>query len=72
MHLFIIICQLGHLVKLDIYVHVVVFIIITFDLWMNKGAFDTFALLINFLTLDWEPNHVTIGIVEEKNMIINF
>jgi hypothetical protein len=39
---------------------------------MNKGAFDTFALLINFLTLDWEPNHVTIGIVEEKNMIINF
>jgi hypothetical protein len=40
---------------------------------MSKGAFDTLAFLINFLTLDWEPNHVTIGLGEEKNiMIINF
>ncbi len=33
---------------------------------MNKGAFDTFALVINFLTLDWEPKHVIIGLFEAK------
>jgi hypothetical protein len=41
----------------------------TFDLWMNKGAFDTFALVINFLTLDWEPKHVTIGLFEAKDIV---
>jgi hypothetical protein len=30
--------------------------ITTFDLWMNKGALDTFALVINFLTLGWNQN----------------
>jgi hypothetical protein len=35
---------------------------------MSKGAFYTFALLINFLTLDWEPTHVTIGLLEEKKL----
>jgi hypothetical protein len=33
---------------------------------MNKGVFDTFALVINFLTLDWEPKHVTLGLFEAK------
>jgi hypothetical protein len=33
---------------------------------MNKGALDTFALVINFLTLDWEPKHVIIGLFEAK------
>jgi hypothetical protein len=27
---------------------------------------DTFALIINFLTLDWEPKLVTIGLFEAK------
>ncbi len=37
---------------------------------MIKGAFDTFALVINFLTLDWEPKHVTLGLFEAKGITI--
>ncbi len=48
------------------FVNVIGSIIATFDLWMGKGAFDTFALVINFLTLDWEPKHVAIGLFEAK------
>jgi hypothetical protein len=29
------------------------FAIVSFDLWMSKGAFDVFALGINFLSSDW-------------------
>jgi hypothetical protein len=36
---------------------------------MSKGAFDTFALVINFLTLDWEPKHVKLGLFEAKGII---
>jgi hypothetical protein len=28
-------------------------IIASFDLWMSKGAYDVFALMINFLSSDW-------------------
>jgi hypothetical protein len=35
-----------------------------FDLWMSKGAYDVFALVINFLSNDWQPKHVTIGLFE--------
>ncbi len=48
------------------FVNAIASIIATFDLWMSKGALDTFALVINFLTLDWEPKHVTIGLFEAK------
>jgi len=41
-------------------------IIATSNLWINKGAFNTFALVINFLTLDWKPKLVTIGLFEAK------
>jgi hypothetical protein len=40
----------------------------TFDFWMNKGALDNFTLVINFLTLNWEPKHVTIGLFEAKGI----
>jgi len=33
---------------------------------MNKGALDIFALVINFLRLDWESNHITIDLFEVK------
>ncbi len=33
------------------YVNATTSIIATFDLWVSKGAFDTFALVINFLTM---------------------
>jgi hypothetical protein len=48
------------------FVNVICSIIATFDLWMGKGAFHTFSLVINFLTLDWEPKHVAIGLFEAK------
>jgi len=31
---------------------------------MSKGAYDVFALVINFLNNDWQPKHVTIGLFE--------
>jgi hypothetical protein len=34
------------------YVNVIVFLTTTFDLWMNKGTLDIFALVIKLLTLD--------------------
>ncbi len=34
----------------------------SFDLWMSKGGHDIFALvMINFLSIDWQPKHVTLG-----------
>jgi hypothetical protein len=36
---------------------------------MSKGAFDIFSFVINFLTCDWEPKHVTISLFEAKNTI---
>ncbi len=36
---------------------------------MNKGAFNTFTFIINFLTLDWEPKHVTIGFLRQKGLL---
>ncbi len=35
-----------------------------FDLWMSKGTYDVFALVINFVSNDWQPKHVTIGLFE--------
>jgi hypothetical protein len=36
---------------------------------MSKGARDTFAFVTIFLTLDWEPKHVTIGLFKAKDTI---
>ncbi len=44
-------------------------VIVSFDLWMSKGAYDVFALVINFLNSDWQPKHVTIGLFETTNTI---
>jgi hypothetical protein len=35
-----------------------------FDLWMSKGAYDVFTLVINFLNIDYQLKHVTIGLFE--------
>ncbi len=51
------------------FINVATFIIVTFDSWMNKGALDTFTLVINFLILDWEPKHVTIGFLKQKEFM---
>jgi hypothetical protein len=31
---------------------------------MSKGVYDFFALVINFLSNDWQPKHVSIGLFE--------
>ncbi len=28
--------------------------IVTFDLWMSCGGFDTFALVVNYINSKWE------------------
>jgi hypothetical protein len=38
--------------------------IVSFDLWMSKGAYDIFALAINFLDENWQLEKVTIGFFE--------
>jgi hypothetical protein len=48
------------------YINVVIFVIVTFDLWMSKDVLDNFSFMINFLTLGWEPKHITIGLSEAK------
>jgi len=41
----------------------------SFDLWMSKGAYYIFALVINFLDGNWKPNKVTIGLFETTKTI---
>jgi hypothetical protein len=36
---------------------------------MSKVALDTSAVVINFITLDWESKHVTIGLFNGKEII---
>jgi len=47
------------------YINATIFVKATFYLWMSKRAIDIFV--INFLTLDWEPKHATIGLFEAKS-----
>ncbi len=42
----------------------------SFDFWMSKGAYDVFALIINFLSNDWQAKHVTIGLFEVIETIV--
>ncbi len=51
-----------------LFINVAATIIATFDLWMSKGALNTFALVIDFLTLNWELKHVAIGLFEAKGI----
>jgi hypothetical protein len=40
------------------------FAITSFDLWISKGTHDVFDLLINFISMDWHPKNITIGLFE--------
>jgi hypothetical protein len=47
------------------------------DLWMPKGAFIVFAVIVNFLSTNWEPKHITIGLFEANDtngatMVVKF
>jgi hypothetical protein len=41
-----------------------IYVTISFDLWMSKGAHDIFILVINFLGSHWQPKYVIIGLFE--------
>jgi hypothetical protein len=44
------------------------FFVTSFDLWMSKGAYDIFALVINSLGTKWQPKHITIGLFEAMDI----
>jgi hypothetical protein len=31
---------------------------------MSKGGHDIFTLVVNFLRIDWQPKHITLGLFE--------
>ncbi len=37
-------------------------VIATFDLWMSRKGFDTFALVVNYINKQWETCHVIVRI----------
>jgi hypothetical protein len=39
----------------------------SFDPWMFKIGFNTFALVIKFINEDWVPYHVIVGLFEILN-----
>jgi len=41
----------------------------TFDLWMSKGTHDVFAIVVHFVSNDWDAKHVTIGLFKMINTI---
>ncbi len=36
----------------------------SFDLWMSKGAYKCFALVIKIWGVDWQLKHIAIGFFE--------
>jgi hypothetical protein len=40
-----------------------------FDLWMLEGEHDVFDLVINFLTKEWQPQHIVIRLFEASEII---
>jgi hypothetical protein len=55
--------------------HVLLNLVITtmvsgsFDVWMSYGGFDTFVLVINFLSDNWVPMHIIVGLFEVNETI---
>jgi hypothetical protein len=37
---------------------------ITFDLWISRSGYDTFAFVVNFINQDQFPCNITIGLFE--------
>ncbi len=42
------------------------------DLWMSKGAHNVSAVVVNFLSTNSKPKHITIGLFEANNIILFF
>ncbi len=37
---------------------------ISFDLWMSRGCIDTFILVINYFSKNWQHVHVIVDLFE--------
>jgi hypothetical protein len=37
---------------------------VTFDLWLSRAGYDTFAAVVNFVDKPWIPQHVTMGLFD--------
>ncbi len=40
----------------------------SFNLWVSKNTYEIFALAINFLNENWQPNKVTLNLFEATNI----
>ncbi len=40
----------------------------TFDLWMLRSGYDTFALIINFINLSWVLCHIIVRLFEALDL----
>jgi len=41
---------------------------VSFDLWISKGGIDTFTLVINYLSKNWNLVHVIVGLFEVNEL----
>jgi hypothetical protein len=41
---------------------------VTFDLWMNRSGFNTFASVVNFVDDAWVPKHVNVDLFKTPNI----
>jgi hypothetical protein len=37
---------------------------VTFDLWMSRVSYNTFAAVVNFVDKSWVPQHMTMGLFD--------
>jgi hypothetical protein len=44
----------------------------SFDLWMSKGTYDIFALVINFLDENWQPKKVTLSLLKQQKQDVHY
>jgi len=58
---------MNHHVLLNLTLTIVVSI--TFTLWMSRSRVDIFVLVINFLSDNWVPMHITVGLFEVNETI---
>jgi len=42
----------------------------TFDLWMSKGAYDVFVIVVYFLSNKWEAKHITIRLFKCSTLVV--
>jgi hypothetical protein len=36
-------------------------------MWTSKGVYDLFALVIKILGINWQPNHIAIGLFQASH-----